>query len=198
MKKFWIGEGITILLIIIANITAHKLASDRAVPISVFSACLCLFILMVPVIIVLCKFTFEHVKQENRKGKRDISGTIVIALLGLVFLGTSVGMGIRGTRAMKDIINGPIEQPVYKTSLKDRRESNGYRSRTTNYYLICRTYDEKNKPLEVKVNKSKLDDVKDARVDGFALYGFEDKYILRYFENLKILFDLQVLEQDPE
>ncbi len=199
MKKVWIGEGIAILLIIIASIIAHKLLpDDRALPLRVFSACLCLFILAVTVTVIIIPSLFQEIKGTSRKRKKDVSGSVVIGIVVLFSLATSVMFGIRGTNAMKDMINGPIEQPIHNTSLKKQNRYHYRRSRTTNYYLYCYTYDEKNEPLKVRVNEGKLDDVDTARLVSSYIYGSDDKYTLLYYENLKILVDLEVLKVAPE
>lgn len=194
MKKVWIGAGITILLIIIANITAQKLVPDRAVPIRVFAACLCVLIPSVIVLIILVGCTFENVKERGPKGKRDIKETLFLAFFTLLFLASMIFLGIRGTKAMKDIISGPIEQPIHRAYVKDRRERQ-YKSYTTNHYLICRTYDEKNEQFEVRINESELDNVKTVMSNAFDVYGLDGKYVLSYYENLKILEDFRLLEE---
>lgn len=197
MKKAWIGAGITILLIIIANITAQKLVPDRAVPISVFAGCLCLLIPSVIVLIILVGGTFENVKERGPKGKRDIKGTLFLVFFTLLFLASMVLFGVRGVKAMKDIVNGPIEQPIHRAYVKDRRERQ-YKSYTTNHYLICRTYDEKNEQFKVRINENKLDNVKKVMSDAFDVYGLDGKYVLSYYENLKILEVFRLLEDNPK
>lgn len=119
MKKVWIGEGITILLIIIASIIANKLLpDDRSLPLGVFSACLCLFIWAATVTVIMILSLFQEIKGTSRKSKKDISGIVVMGIVVLFSLAASVMLGIRGTKAMKDTINGPVEQPIHNTSLK--------------------------------------------------------------------------------
>ncbi len=193
MKKVWIGEGIAILLIIIASIIAHKLLpDDRALPLGVFSACLCLFILAVTAIVIIIPSLFQEIKVTSRKRKKDVSGIVVIGVVVLLSFAASVFFGIRGTNAMKDMISGPVEQPIHNTSLKKQHRYRYRRSSTTNYYLYCYTYDEKNELLKVRVDEGKLDDVDTTRFVGSYIYGSDDKYMLCYYENLKILVDLQV------
>lgn len=194
MKKLWIGTGITICIIIIGNIIAQKLVPDRALPISVFAACLCLSIPMLLIAVWICMCAIEEIKECNRKGKWDISGMIVQAIVILFFLATLVSTGIRGVKAMKDIVNGPIEQPVCFSYIK-KTKSLGYRTRRTNYYLMCRTDDDKSERLKIRVNESKLKEVYAVRWEAQSKYGFlEDKYIVCYFENLKILHELKMVE----
>ncbi len=203
MKKIWIGEGITILLIIIASIIAHKLLpDDRALPLGVFSASLCLFILAVTVAVIILSSLFQEIKGTRRKRKKDISGIVVTVIIILIWLAGTVTLGIRVTRALKDTINGPVEQPIHNTSLKKRHVYRYRRSSTTNYYLYCYTYDEKNELLKVRVNEGKLDEVETTLFVGSyiyeSIYGSDDKYMLCYYENLKILVDLEILKRKQE
>jgi len=71
MKKLWIGTGIIIYIIIIGNIIAQKLVPDRALPISVFAACLCLCIPMLLTAVWICICAIEEIKECNRKGKLE-------------------------------------------------------------------------------------------------------------------------------
>lgn len=204
MKKVLIGEGITILLIIIASVIAHKLLpDDRALPLGVFSAGLCLFILAVTVTVIIILSLFQEIKGTRRKRKKDISGIVVMCIVVLFSLAGSVSLGIRSTRALKDTINGPVEQPIHNTSLKKRHVYRYRRSSTDEYYLYCYTLDEKNKLLKVQVNKEKLDKVDTTMLVGSyiceSIYGLEeDRYMLYYYENLKILVDLEVMKVKPE
>ena len=204
MKKVWIGEGIAILLIIIASIIAHKLLpDDRALPLGVFSVCLCLFILAVTVAVIILSSLFQEIKGTRRKRKKDISGIVVMVIIILIWLAGTVQLGIRGTRALKDTINGPVEQPIHNTSLKKRHVYRYRRSSTDRYYLYCYTLDEKNELLKVRVNEGKLDDVDTTLFVGSyiceSIYGLEeDRYMLYYYENLKILVDLEVLKRKQE
>ncbi len=202
MKKVWIGEGIAILLIIIASIIANKLLpGDRGLPLGVFSACLCLFILSVTVAVIILSSLFQEIKGTSRKRKKDISGIVVMVIIILIWLAGTVLLGIRVTRAMKDTINGPVEQPIHNTSLKKQHVYRYRRSSTDKYYLYCYTFDEKNELLKVRVNEEKLDKVDTTRLVGSyiceSIYGLEeDRYMLYYYENLKILVDLEVLKQE--
>ena len=204
MKKVWIGEGITILLIIIASIIANKLLpDDRGLPLGVFSACLCLFILAVTVTVIIILSLFQEIKGTRRKRKKDISGIVVMCIVVLFSLAGSVSLGIRSTKALKDTIKGPVEQPIHNTSLKKRHVYRYRRSSTDEYYLYCYTLDEKNKLLKVQVNKEKLDKVDTTMLVGSyiceSIYGLEeDRYMLYYYENLKILVDLEVMKVKPE
>ena len=72
-----------------------------------------------------------------------------------------------------------------------------------NGMLSCYTLDEKNKLLKVQVNKEKLDKVDTTMLVGSyiceSIYGLEeDRYMLYYYENLKILVDLEVMKEKPE
>ena len=203
MKKVLIGEGITILLIIIASVIANKLLpDDRGLPLGVFSASLCLFILAVTVAVIIILSLFQEIKGTRRKRKKDISGIVVMCIVVLFSLAGSVSLGIRSTKALKDTINGPVEQPIHNTSLKKRHVYRYRRSSTDEYYLYCYTLDEKNKLLKVQVNKEKLDKVDTTMLVGSyiyeSIYGSEDKYMLYYYENLKILVDLEVMKVKPE
>lgn len=203
MKKVWIGEGITILLIIIASIIANKLLpDDRSLPLGVFSACLCLFIWAATVTVIMILSLFQEIKGTSRKRKKDISGIVVMGIVVLFSLAASVMLGIRGTKAMKDTINGPVEQPIHNTSLKKRHVYRYRRSSTDRYYLYCYTLDEKNELLKVRVNEEKLDKVDTTMlVSSYifeSIYGLDDRYMLYYYENLKILVDLEVLKVEPE
>ena len=85
MKKVWIGEGITILLIIIASIITIKLLpEDRALPLGVFSVSLCLFILAVTVAVIILSSLFQEIKGTRRKRKKDISGIVVMGIIILI------------------------------------------------------------------------------------------------------------------
>ncbi len=204
MKKIWIGAGISILVIIITNITAQKLVPERALPISVFSACLCLFIPFAIAFVLLVIEAIKNAKEKTPKTKKGkgkkkekfketlaFSFFILAAGMFLTFL------SIRGTNAMKDLINGPTEQAIHRVYLKDRKKRNHYtKSNKKQTYLICRTYDENNTPLEIKVDKSEVDYIKDVMRDGFDVYGMDDKYVVYYFKNLNNFVDIQVL--DPE
>lgn len=193
MKKLWIGTGITILLIIIGNITAQKLVPDRAVPISVFAACLCLLIPTLLTTVLFSIAIFEDIKERNPKGKKDIGVLIAPIIYELLLFATLTWVGIRGVNAAKDIINDPIEQPVYFAYINKTR-TYGYRTRGTSYYLRCRTDDGKSERLKIRVNKSKLDDVRAVIGEAESEYGFFDaKYIVIYYENLKILKELQMV-----
>ena len=87
MKKVWIGEGIAILLITIASIIANKLLpGDRGLPLGVFSACLCLFILSVTVAVIILSSLFQEIKGTSRKRKKDISGIVVMVIIILIWL----------------------------------------------------------------------------------------------------------------
>ena len=204
MKKVWIGEGITILLIIIASIIAHKLLpDDRALPLGVFSVCLCLFILAVTVAVIILSSLFQEIKGTRRKRKKDISGIVVMVIIILIWLAGTITLGIRVTRALKDTINGPVEQPIHNTSLKKRHVYRYRRSSTDRYYLYCYTLDEKNELLKVRVNEEKLDKVDTTMLVGSyiceSIYGLEeDRYMLYYYENLKFLVDLEVMKVKPE
>ena len=204
MKKVWIGEGIAILLIIIASIIADKLLpDDRGLPLGVFSVCLCLFILAVTVAVIILSSLFQEIKGTRRKRKKDISGIVVMVIIILIWLAGTITLGIRVTRALKDTINGPVEQPIHNTDLKSRHVYRYRRSSTTHYYLYCYTLDEKNELLKVRVNEEKLDKVDTTRLVGSyiceSVYGLEeDRYMLYYYENLKILVDLEVLKIEPE
>ncbi len=194
MKKLWTGTGITILIIIIGNIIAQKLVPDRAVLISVFVACLCLLIPTLLTTVLFSIAIFEDIKERNPKGKKDISVLIAPIIFELVLFVTLAWVGIRGVNAAKDIINGPIEQPVYFAYINKTR-TYGYRTRRTNYYLRCRTDDGKSERLKIRVNESKLDDVYAVKSKAESEYGFfEAKYIVNYYENLKILKELQMVE----
>ena len=200
MKKVWIGEGITILLIIIASIIANKLLpDDSGLPLGVFSACLCLFILAVTVAVIIISSSFQEIKGTRRKKKKDISGIVVMVIIILFWLAGTITLGIRTTRALKDTINGPVEQPIHNTSLKKRHVYRYRRSSTDRYYLYCYTLDEKNELLKVRVNEEKLDKVDTTMLVGSyiceSIYGLEeDRYMLYYYENLKILVDLEVMK----
>ena len=202
MKKVLIGEGIAILLIIIASVIANKLLpDDRALPLGVFSACLCLFILAVTVTVIIILSLFQEIKGTRRKRKKNISGIVVMCIVVLFSLAGSVSLGIRSTKALKDTIKGPVEQPIHNTSLKKRHVYRYRGSNTDEYYLYCYTLDEKNKLLKVQVNKEKLDKVDTTMLVGSyiceSIYGLEDdRYMLYYYENLKILVDLEVLKQE--
>ena len=211
IKKVWIGEGIAILLIIIASIIANKLLpDDRALPFSVFSACLCLFILAVTVTVIIIPSFLQEIKETickgkknaGRKSKKDISGIVVIGIVVLFCLAVSVMLGIRGTRALKDTISGPVEQPIYNVSLKKQHRYRYRRGSTTYYYLYCDTYDEKNEPLKVRVDESELNDIDTTMLVGSyiyeSIYESDAKYMLYYYENLKIFVDLEVLQAEPE
>lgn len=203
MKKVWIGEGITILLIIIASIIANKLLpDDRSLPLGVFSACLCLFIWVATVTVIMILSLFQEIKGASRKRKKDISGIVVMGIVVLFSLAASVMLGIRGTNAMKDTINGPVEQPIHNISLKKRHVYRYRRSSTDRYYLYCYTLDEKNELLKVRVNEEKLEKVDTTMlVSSYifeSIYGLDDRYMLYYYENLKILVDLEVLKVEPE
>ncbi|MBE5930204.1 MAG: hypothetical protein E7268_03970 [Lachnospiraceae bacterium] len=204
MKKVWIGEGIAILLIIIASIIANKLLpEDRTLPLGVFSACLCLLILAMTVVAIIIPSLFQEIKGTGRKRKKDVSGIIVMVIIILIWLAGTVQLGIRGTRALKDTINGPVEQPIHNTSLKKRHVYRYRGSSTDRYYLYCYTLDEKNELLKVRVNEEKLDKVDTTMLVGSyiceSIYGLEeDRYMLYYYENLKILVDLEVLKVEPE
>lgn len=199
-----IGEGITILLIIIASVIANKLLpDDRGLPLGVLSACLCLFILAVTVTVIIILSLFQEIKGTRRKRKKDISGIVVMCIVVLFSLAGSVSLGIRSTKALKDTIKGPVEQPIHNTSLKKRHVYRYRRSSTDEYYLYCYTLDEKNKLLKVQVNKEKLDKVDTTMLVGSyiceSIYGLEeDRYMLYYYENLKILVDLEVMKVKPE
>ena len=206
MKKVWIGDGIAILLIIIASIiiiTNKLLPEDRSLPLGVFSVCLCLFILAVTVAVIILSSLFQEIKGTKRKRKKDISGIVVMVIIILIWLAGTVQLGIRGTRALKDTINGPVEQRIHNTSLKKRHVYRYRRSSTDRYYLYCYTLDEKNDLLKVRVNEEKLDKVDTTMLVGSyiceSIYGLEeDRYMLYYYENLKILVDLEVLKIEPE
>lgn len=204
MKKVWIGEGIAILLIIIASIIANKLLpEDRGLPLGVFSACLCMFILAVTVVAIIIPSLFQEIRGTSRKRKKDVIEIIVMVIIILIWLAGTVQLGIRGTRALKDTINGPVEQPIHKTDLKKRHVYRYRRSSTDRYYLYCYTLDEKNELLKVRVNEEKLDKVDTTMLVGSyiceSIYGLEeDRYMLYYYENLKILVDLEVLKVEPE
>lgn len=211
MRKVWIVEGISILLIIIASIIAHKLLpDDRALPLSVFSTCLCLFILAVTVTVIIIPSLFQEIKETSCKGKKnagrkkkkDISGILVIGVVILLLLAASVMLGIRGTRALKDMISGPVEQPIYNLSLKKQRRYRYRRGSTTCYYLYCDTYDEKTESLKVRVDEGELEDIDTTMLVGTyiynSIYGSDAKYMLYYYENLKIFVDLEVLQAEPE
>ncbi len=204
MKKVWIGEGIAILLIIIASIIVKKLLpDDRTLPLGVFSACLCMFILAVTVTVIIVLSLFQEIKVTRRKRKKDISGIVVMVIIILIWIAGTVQLGIRGTRALKDTINGPVEQPIHNTSLKKRHVYRYRRSSTDRYYLYCYTLDEKNELLKVRVNEEKVDKVDTTRMVGSyiceSIYGLEeDRYMLYYYENLKILVDLEVMKEKPE
>lgn len=204
MKKFWIGAGISIIVIIIANITAQKLVPERALPISVFSACLCLFIPSAIGFVLLVIATIQTAKEKTPKAKKRIGkkkGKFKDAL-AFSFLILAAGMvltflSIRGANAMKDLVNGPTEQAIHRVYLKERKKRNHYtKSNKRQQYLICRTYDKNNTPMEIKVDKSKVDYIKDVMRDGFDVYGMDDKYVVYYFKNLNNFVDIQVL--DPE
>lgn len=204
MKKVWIGEGIAILLIIIASIIANKLLpEDRGLPLGVFSTCLCLFILAVTVTAIIIPSFFQEIRGTGRKRKKDVIEIIVMVIIILIWLAGTVQLGIRGTRALKDTINGPVEQPIHKTDLKKRHVYRHRRSSTDRYYLYCYTLDEKNELLKVRVNEEKLDKVDTTMLVGSyiceSIYGLEeDRYMLYYYENLKILVDLEVMKEKPE
>lgn len=152
------------------------------------------------VIIILS--LFQEIKGTRRKRKKDISGIVVMCIVVLFSLAGSVSLGIRSTRALKDTIKGPVEQPIHNTSLKKRHVYRYRRSSTDAYYLYCYTLDEKNKLLKVQVNKEKVDKVDTTMLVGSyiyeSIYGSEDKYMLYYYENLKILVDFEVLKQKQE
>ena len=208
MKKFWIGAGISIIVIIIANITAQKLVPERALPISVFSACLCLFIPLAISFVMLLIADIKNLKENKpngnkRKGnnkafkKEKFKETLALSFLIVAFgLGLTI-ITIRGANAMKDLVNGPTEQAIHRVYLKERKKRNHYtKSNKRQQYLICRTYDKNNTPMEIKVDKSKVDYIKDVMSDGFDVYGMDDKYVVYYFKNLNKFVDIQVL--DPE
>ena len=203
MKKVWIGEGIAILLIIIASIIANKLLpDDRALPLSVFSTCLCLLILAVTVTVIIIPSLIQEIKGTGRKRKKDVSGIIVMVIIILIWIAGTVMLGIRGTRALMDTINGPVEQPIHNLSLKKQHRYRYRRGSTTYYYLCCDTYDEKNEPLKVRVDKSELNDIDTTMLVGSyiykSIYESDAKYMLYYYENLKIFVDLEVLQAEPE
>lgn len=204
MKKVWIGEGIAILLIIIASIIAKKLLpDDRSLPLGVFSACLCMFIFAVTVAAIIIPSLFQEIRGTGRKSKKDVIEIIVMVIIILIWIAGTVQLGIRGTRALKDTINGPVEQPIHKTDLKKRHVYRYRRSSTDRYYLYCYTLDEKNELLKVRVNEEKLDKVDTTMLVGSyiceSIYGLEeDRYMLYYYENLKILVDLEVMKEKPE
>lgn len=56
--------------------------------------------------------------------------------------------------------------------------------------------------LKVRVNEEKLDKVDTTMlVSSYifeSIYGLDDRYMLYYYENLKILVDLEVLKVEPE
>ena len=142
----------------------------------------------------------KYVRITTRK--KDISGIVVMGIVILFWFAASVLLGIRSTRALKDTINGPVEQPIHKTDLKKRHVYRYRRTGTDNYYLYCYTFDEKNELLKVRVNEEKSDDVDTTRlVSSYiygSIYGLDDRYMLYYYENLKILVDLEVLKVEPE
>lgn len=138
---------------------------------------------------------FQEIKGTGRQGKKDISGIVVMVIVILIQLAGTITLGIRGTRALKDTINGPVEQPIHNTDLKSRYVYRYRRSGTTHYYLYCYTLDEKNELLKVRVHEEDLDKVDTTRLVGSYIcehiYGLEeDRYMLYYYENLKILVDL--------
>lgn len=208
MKKIRIGAGISIIVIIIANITAQKLVSERALPISVFSACLCLFIPLAISFVMLLIADIKNLKENKPNGNKRKGNNKAFKkekfkeTLALSFLIVAVGLGltiitIRGANAMKDLVNGPTEQAIHRVYLKERKKRNHYtKSNKRQQYLICRTYDKNNTPMEIKVDKSKVDYIKDVMRDGFDVYGMDDKYVVYYFKNLNNFVDIQVL--DPE
>ena len=67
MKKILIGAGSSIVVIIIANITAQKLVPERALPISVFSACLCFFIPLAISFVMLLIAAIKNLKENKPK-----------------------------------------------------------------------------------------------------------------------------------
>lgn len=208
MKKIWIGAGISIIVIIIVNITAQKLVPERALPISVFSACLCLFIPLAISFVLLLIADIKNLKENKPNGNKRKGNNKAFKkekfkeTLALSFLIVAVGLGltiitIRGANAMKDLVNGPTEQAIHRVYLKERKKRNHYtKSNKRQQYLICRTYDKNNTPMEIKVDKSKVDYIKDVMRDGFDVYGMDDKYVVYYFKNLNNFVDIQVL--DPE
>lgn len=208
MKKIRIGAGISIIVIIIANITAQKLVPERALPISVFSACLCLFIPLAISFVMLLIADIKNLKENKPNGNKRKGNNKAFKkekfkeTLALSFLIVAVGLGltiitIRGANAMKDLVNGPTEQAIHRVYLKERKKRNHYtKSNKRQQYLICRTYDKNNTPMEIKVDKSKVDYIKDVMRDGFDVYGMDDKYVVYYFKNLNNFVDIQVL--DPE
>ena len=208
MKKILLGAGISILVVIIADIIAGKIVPERAFPIGVFSACVCFFIPLVISFVLLLIAVIDTLKENKQKknnwkgNKKNSKKEKLKDILAFSLLFISVGMGlyfvtVRGANAMKDIVNGPTEQAIHRVYLKERKKRNHYtKSNKRQQYLICRTYDENNTPLEIKVDKSKVDYIKDVMSDGFDVYGMDDKYIVYYFKNLNSFVDIEVL--DPE
>ncbi len=135
-------------------------------------------ILPVTLTVIVIPSLLQEIKETRRKRKNTVSGIIVIGMVILVSLASSVLFGFRSTRAMKDIINGPVEQPIHNTSLKKRHVYRYRRSSTDEYYLYCYTLDEKNKLLKVQVNKEKLDKVDTTMLVGSyiceSIYGLEE------------------------
>lgn len=208
MKKILIGAGSSILVIIVANITAQKLVPERALPISVFSACLCFFIpLAIPFVILLIaaiKNLKENEPKENKRNrnnknskKEKFKETLAFSFFIVAFGFGLTFVTIRGTNAMKDLIHGPTEQRIHRAYIKTKKKRNHYtKSNKRQQYLICRTYDKNNTPMEIKVNENKVDYINDVMRDGFDVYGMDDKYVVYYFKNLNTFVDMKVL--DPE
>ena len=193
MKKVLIVIGgiiIAFVLIGIGNVIATNMMPEYLAPIRVTCGGLMTLVLIIPFCI---SFAFGT-QVKDKKGKTD-KGTLAVVVgveIFLVVLG--VFAGARAVGAIADMINGPTEKTVYYALIKDERDWAYRRGYSTEYYLEAVSKDgETREKVRLRVISEDYKEVYQVLADAKWDYDIRAKYKLRYFENIKIVYDIEAI-----
>lgn len=194
MKKLLMGLGIGIVaafaMIGIGNLIATNMMPEYLAPIRVMSGGLMILTLIIPFMILLV----VGVSFKDKKGK--INKSVLATVLGveMVWLVISLWAATRSIGAIADMINGPTEKVVYYALIKEDRDWGYRRGYSTEYYLEAVSIEgETREKLRLRVISEDLEEVEKVLAEAKWDYDIRAKYILRYFENIDIVFEIEAI-----
>ena len=146
--------------------------------------------LIIPFMILLV----VGVSFKDKKGK--INKSVLATVLGveMVWLVISLWAATRSIGAIADMINGPTEKVVYYALIKEDRDWGYRRGYSTEYYLEAVSIEgETREKLRLRVISEDLEEVEKVLAEAKWDYDIRAKYILRYFENIDIVFEIEAI-----
>ena len=194
MKKLLIGLGIGIVSVFavigIGNVIVINMMPEYLAPIRVMSGGLMLLTLIIP-FMILCAVGTPF---KDKKGKVNKEVLAIVLGFEMIFLVMCIWAGTRSVGAIADMINGPTEKIVYYALITEDRDWGYRRGYSTEYYLEAVSIEgETREKLRLRVGSEDLEEVENVLAEAKWDYDIRAKYILRYFENIGIVFEIEAI-----